>query len=168
MDSYIKMCEKAEQIQKLWKNKKSHIEDKIYIKHLDEYILIIKEIEFWNDEETNKEYITFEKRALKPIPFTEWDKDTFYKYENGELNVIYLPTQEQLQEIAMKLPSLKGRVMKPFWELADQFAYFLWDDETRKYASKFEAFNELWLAFVMKEKFKKSWNKEKKEWEKIK
>jgi len=35
MDTYIKMCEKAEKIQKEWKNKKSHIGDRIFVRHLD-------------------------------------------------------------------------------------------------------------------------------------
>ena len=162
MDTYIRMCGEAEQIQKGWKNKKSHIGDKIIIHEFDEIILITKEIEFWNEKYEggeDREYITFEKKALKPpIPFTEWHKGTFYKYDDGGLNVIYLPTEEQLQEIAMTLGSLQGRVMQPFWELVDQFNYFIFGDETRKYVSQFNSFKEFWFAFVMKEKYNKIWD----------
>ena len=126
--NFIKMCEKAGEIQREWKPK---IGDRIIQKNLKTDMVF-----YVNEKNIDYDYCT--------------------KYTKDEY--IYLPTQEQLQKIGMTLESLKGRVMKPFWELLDQFSYFLWDDETRKYASEFESLNELWLAFIIKEKYYKLWS----------
>lgn len=125
---------------------------------MDNYIKMCKESEEIQKLWVPKTYDTFyldgeifhERNELLPYPkmYSDILKE----------KAIWIPTEEQLQGIAMELPSLQGRVMQPFWELVDQFNYFLWGDETRKYVSQFKSFKEFWFAFVMKEKFKEVWD----------
>jgi len=84
-----------------------------------------------------------------PIPFTKWDKETFYQYDDGKLNVIYLPTQEQLQ----------GLLKKPLWWLVWHFEEFV-EPMSDKTFFQDTTMDELWLTFVMKEKYNKIWNGE--------
>ena len=142
--NYIKICEKAEEIQELWKDKKSHIDDKVYVKHSEQFLFITEEIEFYNDEETDKEYIVFKKEKLLPIPFTKFNKEIFYQYDDGELNVVYLPTQEQLQDM----------IDYDWYGIFKEFYWWFGDADTEKYTSM----NELWLAFVIKKKWNKIWD----------
>lgn len=134
MDTYIKMCEEAEEIQKLF-NPEGH-------NHLYASGCI---------------FTDWDRDAKKYDKYTEYGHQ-FICLRDGYLwHCNWIPTEEQLQKIAMELPSLQGRVMQPFWELVDQFNYFIFGDETRKYVSQFNSFKEFWLAFVMKEKYHKIW-----------
>ena len=68
---------------------------------------------------------------------------------------VWLPTQEQLQEI-----------ISCNWH--DVFCKFLWwhsdnDKSSEEFESMFTSMNEVWLAFVMKEKYQKTWTGKK--WE---
>lgn len=76
---------------------------------------------------------------------------------------VWLPRQDQLQEIYrggedLKAPSAELKV------LYDNI-HFL-NNPDAKYLWKFPTMEQLWLAFVMKEKFEKTWNGEK--WKHIK
>jgi len=154
MDTYIKMCKEAKQLQKLWKPK---VGDFVWRRY-----------NFFNEEIDKR--IWNKREEIIILTYASDVDGYFHATKNGETRIfnshneahkatcVWLPTEEQLQGIAMTLGSLQGRVMQPFWELVDQFTYFLWDDKTRKYASKFESFNELWLAFVMKKKYHKIWD----------
>ena len=129
MDTYIKMCEESEEIQKLFEFKMGD-----WFIHTD-----YMKTEHW---------IVLEESIVSVSVINTYKKE----------GVIWIPTEEQLQEIAMTLGSLQGRVMQPFWELVDQFNYFIFGDETRKYVSQFKSFKEFWFAFVMKEKYHKIWD----------
>ena len=76
-------------------------------------------------------------------------------------DIIWLPRQDQLQEMVVK-----GRTpTKAIMDLEDAFHdYFCWDDGwiPSQYACSFTSMEQLWLAFVMKEKYNKMWNGE--EW----
>ena len=67
----------------------------------------------------------------------------------------WLPTQERLQEMVSRN-----------WH--DVFCNFLWwhsddDKSSEEFESMFTSMNEVWLAFVMKEKYQKTWTGKK--WE---
>ena len=79
-----------------------------------------------------------------------WSKDDFPS------NSIWLPRQDQLQKM-MGISDL--------WVLTLRFEYFLRTEKTyniREYPFGFTSMEQLWLAFVMKEKYQKTWNG--KEW----
>lgn len=67
-------------------------------------------------------------------------------------NFIWLPTQDQLQGM------LIDQYMNPINILKDVYNFKLCKDE-----NIFKSMEQLWLAFVMKEKFNKTWNG--KDWE---
>lgn len=121
-DNYIKMCEKAEEIQVKWKPR---IGDKI--KH----------------------------RLGKSIQLiTLYDIETYSDDFYIEEKYTWLPTQEQLQKMISR-------------NWYDVFCKFLWwhsddDKSSEEFESMFTSMNEVWLAFVMKEKYNKVWNG--KEW----
>jgi len=76
--------------------------------------------------------------------------------------VIWLPTQEQLQKMVKRqTPQM----------LVSDFATFEWGRfyriHEKPYYMEFTSMNQLWLAFVMWEKYKKVWNEDKEEWEKV-
>jgi len=150
---YIKMCEKAEKIQKFWRDKKSHIEDIMYINEDNERLLVLKEPIFHLSEYADKkrEHICFEQYGLFPIPLTKFDKDPFYRYDDENLNIIWLPRQDQLQEM-VGLTALEPNI----------FVLMNFSRELYNVKEKF-SWEQLWLAFVMKEKYNKIWNG--KEWE---
>ena len=164
--NFIKQCEQAEELQKAWKDKKSHNDDKIFVKHSGQNLFISEEIEFYKDEETNVEYVVFKKEDTLPIPFTKWDKETFYQYDDGELNVVYLPTQERLQEMILKIFSPFAKIIK-FSEFVSNYVKLYRDTKYEDlywrdlYPTTIESMNELWLMYVMYEKYHKIWTGEK-------
>ena len=132
--NYIKMCEMAEEIQKSWNPK---FRDYCREKEYEDLMLITQIIE-------NHDIRCFGYRYRR----TGYGAERYLK--NG---LTWLPTQEQLQEI------VDCNWYKVFGE-------FLWwhsnsDENAEEFASIFYSFNEVWLAFVMKEKYHKTWTGEK-------
>ena len=109
---YIKMCEKAKEIQEKWKSKRN--KDGDFVAHHNKKIIILS----------------------NPVLRSGWDCYTF------------LPRQDQLQE--MMLPKDCGAL----WIM---FGAFWCKEKTEG-----KSFEQLWLAFVMKEKYNKIWDG--KEW----
>lgn len=71
-------------------------------------------------------------------------------------NRIWLPRQDQLQEMVSK--RLKEIRMKIDWYFGDQWRMIFYDDPL-KYSHVYgKSMEQLWLAFVMREKFNKIWN----------
>ncbi|MDD5722635.1 MAG: hypothetical protein PHY29_02720 [Syntrophales bacterium] len=81
-------------------------------------------------------------------------------------NCIWLPSQDRLQEIV--LPYIEQRVEKSCagWRLAKEFVEtmgsLVWGREWMNIKIDPGSMEQLWLAFVMKEKYGKTWNGE--EW----
>lgn len=132
--NYIKMREKAEEIQKDWKPKNGD-----YIYFLNSVGVIIME------------------------PSGNWsvfsDKIDLFAYSsignNYMKDSIWLPTQEQLQEMILDNPNAD---FQPLW-LLNKFKMFTDTINIGSLGTGIEdSFNELWLAFVMKEKYNKIWN----------
>jgi len=114
---YIKMCEKAEEIQKEWLNRLPH-----------------------------------------PADFVWWAKKgvicTFI--ESGEGYKVWLPRQDQLQEMVRDRWGSWTGLLEEFGEYVKSKRWL--DDTPEMY----------WLAFVMKELYNKIWDEEKEEWVKMK
>ncbi len=104
--------------------------------------------------DTSEEYIKMCEKAgeiqkVKPSPN---DPREFFRLDK---NAVWLPRQDQLQEMCQE--------KKPQWllssldisvnhEMSRHYDYF----------QRFTSMEQLWLAFVMKERFNKTWSE--KEW----
>jgi len=65
------------------------------------------------------------------------------------LKAVWLPRQDQLQEVVIE------NYATP-WDLAIAFSNVLMGDKA-SYFDKFDSMEKLWLAFIMREKYKKQW-----------
>jgi len=124
--NYIKMCEKAEEMQKWYFNSEY---ERINDNWLFEYDLF-----------ACKEHRTiFRLHGQYICPAMEGNLC------NRENNKIWLPTQEQLQEM-IHLTDWHGILVAFFYWYGD-FGF-----------KEITSINDLWLAFVMYEKYHKIWN----------
>jgi len=132
LEVYIKMCMKATKIQKSWKPRVGDL--------------------VWR----GKEYL--------PIPDAcgyLTDVDIFDTQGYKKNGAIWLPNQSQLQEIIG---------IKDLWDLHTEFEVTVfggYNEEEGHFNGliddyKFTSMEQLWLAFVMKEKYNKAWSGE--EW----
>lgn len=123
-ETYIKMCEKATEIQSLWKPQNGDF--------------------CWHDNEGDDIYGVWEFPAEKSIAIL-----TEVKTPDWWLNWLWLPRQDQLQEIII------GKI--DHWTTATTGLSNL-----AKFAEEieFDSMEQLWLAFVMKDKYDKIWNGE--------
>ena len=136
-EKYIKMCEKAEEIQEEW-----------------EYL--------WGDF-----FALIPQMYVERIDNIRWKQTT--QLRKDEL-VVWLPMQDQLQEMVwLRVPSKKPRTLL-IWLLNSvvfpenpPINKNIADDEN-KYWEQFDSMEQLWLAFVMSQKFNKIWDEEKEEW----
>ena len=147
---YIKMCEKCEEIQKLWKHLKGDLcywENEIFIsQNLDEPVIVID----WENLDGNFAILITEPN------------DEFGKYSKYT-PVTWLPRQDELQRMLEENPSPN---------LFARFISFLgWDGVTfcnqgypMTRPPNFTSMEQLWLAFVMKEKYSKQWSADEQEW----
>ena len=132
---YIEMCEKAKEIQKRCPFREG------------DYI--------FNKSANNGNGFLFVNYRYQPyIDKSRWEE--LYKREEYKEFNIWLPRQDQLQEIY-------GSISKGYG-LTWVFAEWLRDENTTKYIveQKFNTQEQLWLIFIMWEKYDKCWNG--KEW----
>ena len=146
-DNYIKMCEQSDEIQKLrgykrgeWYYTKKHRTDVTNGFHI-----ICNDWDFFLKDDR---YIKSDR------------KDNWITRAKG----VWLPTQEELQ--GMVLPTLKKKYNKA-WDLEKINRQANWifrifncflNEHSRIYSNDM---NELWLVFVMYEKYNKVWNGDK-------
>ncbi len=85
------------------------------------------------------------------------------KYPNDEEmpdDAIWLPRQDQLQEMVAPTLPIDGGVLR-YANAARGFVYALYqavEKDAPSYFEQFASMEQLWLAFVMKEKHGKVWN----------
>lgn len=125
--NYIKMCEKAKEIQDNWIPKKGD-------SFLAEYTI-------WNIGES---YIGEDTREPVAVIFPK----KYNRESNIESPKIWLPTQEDLQKIFYRNNSYS------WWGMLDLFHEWTLNERNKKDPS----IKQLWLMFVMKEKYHKIWN----------
>lgn len=157
-ETYIKMCEKAEEIQKLWKPAGGDFLVYDYrgtTKTSREF-----EKKVWGDDDKTWERI--EILCYQPSELKDWFIST-----TGEESIIkssqdltrehciWLPRQDQLQEMVY---AQGNNIDTNLAEAISQFYHFSMD----KYRQSFTSMEQLWLAFVMREKYSKVWDGE--EW----
>jgi len=142
---YIKMCQKAKEIQKLLD--KCNYGNQLVFGNT--FLLQGYEVNWL------KQYGNGKKCEQWVTDYWTSDNPTFY----GK-NTIWLPRQDQLQEMVKE---------KDLLNLCDRFDLGLRENidgiySYTDYHKTFKSMEKLWLAFVMKEKYNKTWNGE--EWKK--
>ena len=151
-DNYIKMCEQAEEIQKLWKPEEG--DNFAYIKVVpfrrEKDKLIIEKIGNFGNSRYFSQWGFKNRKLYKEVYFSEnWQSNEEY------IGVIWLPTQEQLQGMYKQKWANGQTYLDYFYQWAKkQYNPFVLNREDISW-------NELWLAFVMHEKYHKIWTGEK-------
>jgi len=141
MDSsktYIEMCREAKEIQENWKPKPSDL--------------------FWD---------TFAGDIEKGKKFTVGDEDEYdYPFEKEE-SYIFLPRQDQLQEMlrgyANPFEVMSNGILDIPQEPYDG-GFLDVDSKEYQYYRLFDTYEKLWLVFIMKQRFNKFWNLDLKQW----
>ena len=151
---YIKMCEKAKEIQETWKPTGGDF----YLHNYRGTTGFSPETEkvIWPDDD---KFVKIEILCYQPE-----DVKDFWVCTNGDLShvisaqdlfkhhCVWLPRQDQLQEM---LHCSIGEGMNRLW------AYFHeWFCKIGAVEYSKSSWEQLWLAFVMKEKYGKVWNGE--------
>ncbi len=119
--------------------------------------------------DTSPEYIKMSEKAGEiqrgkhcPIMMGQkivfWENDVFAQMNLASTNwkIVWLPRQDQLQDMA--LDNLKKLRISIDWYFGDQWRMIVSDDPLRMRVVHGKSFEQLWLAFVMKETFGKTWN----------
>jgi hypothetical protein len=146
-ETYMKQCEKAGEIQRIW--------DKSGIKWGDFYV--------YNDEPCSRDdpaYGFYGELQIKCVG----------KSETVEHNAFWLPRQDQLQEMVGMVgdPLFATYRLRLFSEglkyVPDGAVYAHIDRsidiQETEYPKQFTSMEQLWLAFVMQEKYNKVWDGE--------
>jgi len=142
-ETYIKMCEKAEEIQKDWY---ADCGDYIRLTKPDKRVVLIIEHPAKSIVKPN---------WLMRVVFPKCSGDnTDYKYIKGG---IWLPRQDQLQEMVLDYWWGNEQPQNNISVMLQKFWWWLNDA-----CPNFQSMEQLWLAYVMKEKHNKTWNG--KEW----
>ena len=125
---YIKMCEKAEEIQELWEADEGDYCTGSSFGEKANDVSVLK-----NSWYCGSSTLFMEDFGGDIIPF--------YDYKD---NIVWLPRQDQLQKILLSIDS-------DFWYLSSIFQEWV-DSEfiNLYYKNNFTSFEQLWLAFVMK------------------
>ncbi len=134
---YVKMCEKAQEIQKLWKPQEG------------DYVHILKHGAFLAHEA-----ILFSGLRDALITMRGWHEDWEFEREYS----IWLLRQDQLQEMYLK--DMPDGTYQKIATLAEEFHDY---HETNGYPIYAGSMEQLWLVFVMEKKYGKVWDGE--EWQ---
>jgi hypothetical protein len=143
-ETYIKMCEKATEIQKAW-NPNLH--------------------DFVFDIANNKN--VWGRRSIRVITFVsdDWFHVGGYQDKSTKKYYIGLPRQDQLQGM-LEEKDILGLIFgfKDFCDPTDSLGTMphpvsvRYAEKEEKYIKQFTSMEQLWLAFVMKNNYKKVWN----------
>ncbi len=130
---YIKMCERAAEIQKLWIVKEA---DVVFGDRWPGYICAMGHMENFSIRPFNNKCHT--------------GKWAWYQKEE----VVWLPRQDQLQEMVIEKETPAG------YFIAEELYNDITDSYGRDKYWDFDTMEKFWLAYVMKENFNKIWNGE--------
>ena len=152
-EKYIKMCEQAQEIQDLRK-----------------FLDSGNKFELWEDSDfchielssQNKEFDLVKSRTTifnKSFQYFLCDSKCLH-YSEAYSKTIWLPRQDQLQEIYFL--NSDDKTLDKFISSLLSVLYLI------KWENNHCSFEQLWLAFTMKEKYNKLWNEANEQWESIK
>ena len=156
-ETYIKMCEKAEEIQKRWRTA-------AYQEQGDGYGSLISYFDEANKRQRLDMFLGFYTFDGKPttqiisLPSRYSIAQTYAGliWQHDLTKVVWLPRQDQLQEMVGGFEA----GMIDWWHWRNAVYPHMQNPHTKEW--RFNSFEQLWLAFVMKEKYGKVWNGE--EW----
>lgn len=156
---FRKMCKEAIEVQRLHLPKMGDE----YIcacysceeRHLSSFIIHNYDIDCLNGRDLNNIYPPYAKMVR------DSDVGGFVAYYNernkNNLSYIWLPSQEDLQNMFdLKYADSHYRLLRECQEFS-----------ISEYGNYFYNMKQIWLAFLMKEKFNKIWNYEKQDWKVI-
>jgi len=156
-ENYIRMCEKAKEIQNNWTLSSGdwfYRKFTIFGDELDKSI--------WADGD------------LEEINILQWNSSTnfFWKATSADgqsrlvdtrtlhlETCIWLPRQDQLQEMVPVKQNYEGSYYYQHADMIDSMLFQDYNDE-----QPFDSYEKIWLALVMKERYGKLWSMEKDEW----
>ncbi len=177
LHDYILMCEEAKELQDLiWKSKKISQDSLFYIheKHIlyrfpcDAYIYYEEEDDVWWVDGIRGKVVGSRNRLTnemllamgggQSVHLFDCDESAFYKYDDGELNFVWILQQHELQ----KMLSARGFS----WLVTSFFQFCKLELKehnwlTGEVNSSLNSWEKLWLAFVMQEEFNKKWDEKK-------
>jgi len=133
-ETYIRMCEKAKSIQEKRGNKNT----------------------WWKDGD----YVYCMMYGERNAPENRIDVFLEYAFQDDhydDMEFIWLPRQDQLQEM-VKREDYSSDITDGALMLMG--LCFLWCKDNWNLTHQFTSMEQLWLAFVMKEKYSKVWNGE--------
>ena len=109
-----------------------------------------------HDELKYKEY-----RKIEVAGFPFLGQHIFETYDGYEWSCIWLPSQDQLQEMHHWYPNVYG--------IAIEFNNYIQETQSKiaqdiLNSEQLPSMGQLWLAFVMKEKYSKRWLTDSQEW----
>lgn len=163
-NEYVKMCEKAEEIQTIWK-------PSIGDYHWRKYTVFGDELDdqIWGNDNCPEITILHTKSSVDGYWFActkDGEERTFSNYEGVvKCTSIWLPRQDQLQEMI----DTQQRDWINVLEMFTIWAFWGINEYTLSPSPIFYgmgiphnvfSMEQLWLAFVMKEKYGKVWNGE--------
>jgi len=120
----------------------------------------------------SKKYIKMCEEARKILKEHKWESGDFRanaklnivgvwtgKYHPPPPAIIWLPRQDQLQEMVFPSKDL-GFELK----IAELFTWISTENNERRIYRILRSWEQLWLAFVMKEKYSKTWDDKNGKW----
>ncbi len=129
---YIKMCEKAVEIQTVWKPQNGDF--------------------CWHDNEGEEVYGCWEyPEQITTVSITQATERDWWG------NWLWLPRQDELQEIIDDWWKKNGNYGEPLIKGLYDFATSLGYKPFRENELPIKSWEQLWLAFVMKQKYNKEW-----------
>ena len=152
--NYIKMCEGAKRLQKLWKPK---VGDYVWRKYtffgeqMDE--------QFWDKDKMEEIIILTYASEVDGYFHATKDGETRIFDSHNEAHkksCIWLPTQEQLQGMLINKKDYKNWI-----DLLEGMWYEFGCNFRHQNLNIYNSFTEVWLALVMYEKYHKTWTGEK-------
>jgi len=144
---YIEMCEKAQEIQELRKQLVSlEYGDCLFVTYNNSY----SEVEFIGKE--------FDLKKVDNKIFNTEYINCEDEFDEELTSIIWLPRQDQLQEMPYLIDESLFDYHYTFTNFVSWYSFGTINFEL------FETFDQLWLAFIMKIKYYKTWNNLTKEW----
>ena len=144
---YIKMCREAKEIQEVCKYEYGDI---IHI--------VGSDVESRNGiylyGSNGFKYDRHYHHEIYPGSFWQIDEGRTTWYFHQDAIVIWLPRQDQLQEMVYN-----GRNLSVFYGFRSYVMHHIVNDLDDTDEADLESWEQLWLTFVMKEKYNKKWNR---------
>lgn len=145
-EKYIEMCEKATEIQEMWQ--------------YDDGDFYLHRFTTRNVEEDRFKWM-IGKEIVMTMCISCNIRDSYGDQYVSEYNPkgenIWLPRQDQLQEIVFEGETFGSHVATAMFKLLSDYLHRITNPKC-EYWHDFESLEQLWLAFTMKERYDKVWN----------